>query len=90
MNQEAKRIILAIATDLEVGKEYLGEVVKISTFGAFVQIAPTKDGMIHISKLAKERVEKVEDIVKVGDKVKVSVIKIDDKGRVDLKLVEKL
>ena len=90
MNQEAKRIILAIVTDLEVGKEYLGEVVKTSAFGAFVQIAPTKDGMIHISKLSKERVEKVEDVVKVGDKVKVSVIKIDDKGRVDLKLVEKL
>ena len=59
-------------------------------FGAFVEIAPSKDGMIHISKLAKERVEKVEDAVKVGDKVKVEVIKIDDKCRVDIKLIEKL
>ena len=90
MNERAKEIILGITEDLEIGKEYTGKVVKITQFGAFVEIAPTKDGMIHISKLSKERVEKVEDVVKVGDRVKVSVIKIDDKGRVDLKLVEKL
>ena len=90
MNERAKEIILGITEELEVGKQYTGKVVKIMQFGAFVEIAPTKDGMIHISKLSKERVEKVEDVLKLEDKVKVEVIKIDDKGRVDLKLVEKL
>ena len=90
MNQEAKRIILAIATDIEVGQEYVGTVEKISSFGAFVELAPTKEGMIHISKLSDKRIEKVEDVVSVGDKVKVSVIKVDEKGRIDLKLIEKL
>ncbi len=90
MNERAKEIILGITEDLEVGKVYTGKVVKIMQFGAFVEIAPSKDGMIHISKLSKERVEKVEDVLKLDEKVKVEVIKIDDKGRVDLKLVEKL
>ena len=90
MNDRAKQIILSIVQDLEVGKEYVGTVTRIMQFGAFVEIAPTKDGMIHISKLSSERVEKVEDVVNVGDKVKVSVIKIDEKGRVDLKLVSVL
>ena len=90
MAQRAKQIILNIAEDLEVGKTYEGKVVRIMQFGAFVEFAPGKDGMIHISKLSKERVEKVTDVVNVGDKVKTEVIKVDDKGRVDLKLVEKL
>jgi polyribonucleotide nucleotidyltransferase len=89
MAEKAKRIILAIAEDLEVGKIYSGKVVKIMQFGAFVEVAPGKDGMIHISKLSSKRVEKVEDVVKVGDEVEVEVIKIDDKGRVDLKLIAK-
>ena len=89
MNQKAKNIILSIAEDLEKGKKYEGTVVRIMQFGAFVEIAPTKEGMIHISKLSDKRVEKVEDVVKIGDKVQVEVIKIDDKGRVDLKLVNK-
>lgn len=58
-------------------------------FGAFVNLAPGKDGLVHISKLAKERVEKVEDVVNIGDMVEVEVIKVSDKG-VDLKLVKKL
>ncbi|MGN1212515.1 MAG: polyribonucleotide nucleotidyltransferase [Christensenellales bacterium] len=87
-NERAKQIILGITEDVKVGNQYTGRVIKISSFGAFVELAPTKEGMIHISKLSKERVEKVEDIVKVGDKVKVEVIKVDDKGRVDLKLLE--
>ena len=89
MVEKAKRIILSIAEDLEVGKIYSGKVVKIMQFGAFVEIAPGKEGMIHISKLASKRVEKVEDVVKEGDEVEVEVIKIDNKGRVDLKLVSK-
>ena len=89
MNQKAKNIILSIAEDLEKGKKYEGKVVRIMQFGAFVEIAPGKDGMIHISKLSDKRVEKVEDVVKIGDKVEVEVIKIDEKGRVDLKLISK-
>lgn len=89
MIEKAKKMILSIAKDPEVGDEFTGEVVRILQFGAFVEIAPGKDGMIHISKLSKERVEKVEDVVNIGDKVKVKVIKIDDKGRIDLKLIEK-
>ena len=90
MIQRAKDIILMIAEDLELNREYDGKVVRIMQFGAFVEVAPGKDGMIHISKLAKERVEKVEDVVKIGDRVKVKTINIDEKGRVDFKLIEKL
>lgn len=89
MAEKAKRIILNIAEDLEVGKIYSGKVVRIMQFGAFVEIAPGKDGMIHISKLSTKRIEKVEDVVNIGDEVEVEVIKIDNKGRVDLKLVGK-
>ncbi|MDD4351249.1 MAG: S1 RNA-binding domain-containing protein, partial [Clostridia bacterium] len=90
MAKKAKEIILAIATDPTIGNVYTGKVVKVMQFGAFVEFAPGKDGMVHISKLSDKRVEKVEDIVNVGDSVKVEVIKIDDKGRIDLRLVEKL
>ena len=90
MIARAKEIILMIAEDLELNREYTGKVVRIMQFGAFVEVAPGKDGMIHISKLAKERVEKVEDVVKIGDCVKVKTINIDEKGRVDFKLIEKL
>jgi len=90
MINKAKQMILTIATDLELNCEYEGTVVRIMQFGAFVEVAPGKDGMIHISKLSKDRVEKVEDVVKIGDRVKVKTIKIDEKGRVDMKLLEKL
>lgn len=90
MAEKAKKIILAIAKDPEVGDEIEGQVVRIMDFGAFVEIAPGKDGMIHISKLSKDRVEKVTDVVNIEDKVLVKVIKIDDKGRIDLKLIKKL
>ncbi len=86
--EKAKSIILAIAKDPEAGDEFEGPVVRILDFGAFVELAPGKDGMIHISKLAKERVEKVTDVVNVGDVVKVKVLKVDEKGRIDLKLQE--
>lgn len=90
MADKAKSLVLSIAKDPEIGDEYTGKVVRIMDFGAFVELAPGKDGMIHISKLSKERVEKVTDVVNIGDTVKVKVIKIDDKGRIDLKLVKKL
>ena len=87
-SEKAKAIIMAIAKDPEPGDEFEGPVVRILDFGAFVELAPGKDGMIHISKLSKERVEKVTDVVNVGDQVKVKVIKVDEKGRIDLKLVK--
>lgn len=90
MADKAKEIILSITEDLQVGKIYTGKVVKIMDFGAFVEFASNKDGMIHISKLSKEHVDKVEDILSVGDTVKAEVIKIDDKNRVNLKLIEKM
>ena len=89
MAQRAKEIILTIAEDFEVGKIYSGKVIKTTTFGAFVEVAQNKEGMIHISKLSDKKVKKVEDVVNVGDSVQVEVIKIDDKGRVDFRLVAK-
>jgi len=85
-SQRAKEIILSIAEDVEVGKIYTGKVVRILQFGAFVEIGFNKEGMIHISKLSNKRVEKVEDVVKIGDSVEVECIKIND-GKVDLKLL---
>ena len=90
MIAKAKQMILTIATDLELNCEYEGTVTRIMQFGAFVEVVPGKDGMIHISKLSKERVEKVEDVVKIGDRVRVKTIKIDEKGRVDMMLLEVL
>lgn len=90
MAQKAKDIVLSIVEDPVPGKIYEGPVVRTIEIGAFVQLAPNKDGMIHISKLAKERVEKVTDVVNVGDKVRVEVIKIDEKGRINLRLKKKL
>lgn len=86
---KAKKIIMTIVKDPEIGDEFDGEILRIIPIGAFVELAPGKDGMIHISKLSSERVEKVEDVVKIGDRVRVKVIKISMKG-IDLKLVKKL
>ncbi len=90
MINKAKQMITTIATDLELNCEYEGVVTRITQFGAFVEVVPGKDGMVHISKLSKERVEKVEDVVNIGDKVLVKTIKIDERGRVDMKLIKKL
>ena len=89
MAQKAKEIILNIVTDIEVGKQYKGKVVRIMSFGAFVDLGGDKEGMIHISKLSDRRVEKVEDILNLGDDVLVECIKVDDKNRVDFKLISK-
>lgn len=89
MADKARNIVMSIVEDVEPGKLYEGEVVRIIDIGAFVSLAPNKDGMIHISKLAKERVEKVTDVVNVGDRVLVEVIKIDEKGRINLRLRKK-
>ena len=88
--QRAKAIVESIVRDPEVGDLFIGRVVRIlSTMGAFVEFAPGKDGMIHISKLSDRRVEKVEDVLSVGDVVKVKIIKIGEKG-IDFKLLEKM
>ena len=80
----AKKMIETIVFVPQVGELYYGKVVRILQFGAFVELAPGKDGMVHISKLADRRVEKVEDVVNIGDMIWVKVTEIDDKGRVNL------
>lgn len=87
MNEKAKKIILSIAEDVEVGDVYDAKVVRIMNFGAFVDLGGGKEGMVHISKLSNKRVEKVEDVVKIGDEIEVEVIKIDEKGRIDLRRI---
>ena len=82
--EQALSIINTIANDPEVGAIYKGKVVRIMNFGAFVEIAPGKDGLVHISKLDKSRVEKVEDVVSIGDEIVVKVMEIDDHGRINL------
>lgn len=81
---EAKRIIDGIVKDIEVGDVYLGTVVSIQKFGAFVNLTPGKDGLLHISRLANKRVEKVEDVVQLGDQLLVRVIEIDKQGKISL------
>ena len=80
----AKKCIDDIVFVPEIGKLYYGRVVRLMTFGAFVELAPGKDGLVHISKLADRRVEKVEDVVNIGDMIWVKVTDIDEKGRVNL------
>ena len=87
--EKAKKMIEDIIKEPEVGEIYEGKVVSVLDFGAFVNILPGKDGLIHISKLAKGRVEKVTDVVNVGDTVKVEIIEIDEKkGRINLRRIE--
>ena len=82
--EKAKKFIDDIVFVPEVGKLYYGRVVRLMTFGAFVEIAPGKDGLVHISKLAEKRIEKVEDACKVGDMMWVKFMEIDEKGRWNL------
>ncbi len=82
--EEAKRRILAITAEVEVGQIYEGTVVRLLDFGAIVSILPGKDGLLHISQIANERVNKVEDFLKEGQKVRVKVLEADEKGRVRL------
>jgi len=78
--------IKSLVQEAEVGQIYEGKVVRIMNFGAFVEILPHKDGMVHISELAPYRVKEVTDIVKIGDTVKVKVIEIDEQGRINLSM----
>ncbi|MGZ0085293.1 polyribonucleotide nucleotidyltransferase [Geobacillus sp. C56-T2] len=83
-NQKAKQIIEDIVREVEVGQVYLGKVKRIEKFGAFVELFNGKDGLVHISELAEERVGKVEDVVSIGDEILVKVTEIDKQGRVNL------
>lgn len=82
--EKAKSIIEKLTSDVEVGQIYLGKVVRLMNFGAFVEVLPGKEGLVHISQLAKERVARVEDVVKPGDEILVKVIEIDRMGRINL------
>ncbi|MFU0783552.1 polyribonucleotide nucleotidyltransferase [Thermoanaerobacterium sp. CMT5567-10] len=82
--EKAKMIIEAITKNVEVGAIYLGKVTRIASFGAFVEIAPGKEGLVHISKLDKKHVNKVEDVVNIGDEILVKVTEIDKQGRINL------
>ena len=84
--ERAKEIILSIVNDIEPGQILEGTVVRMMNFGAFVQLSPNKDGMVHISKLSDKRVNEVEDVVHIGDKVRVKVIEVDKMGRINLSM----
>lgn len=84
MIEKAKKLIMAIAKDIEVGDEFEGKVVRIMNFGAFIELVPGKDGMLHISKMANKRVENVTDVMNVGDVIKVKVDAIDNQNRINL------
>ena len=84
--QEAKRRIEQITSDVEPGRIYEGKVAKIMDFGAFVTILPGKDGLVHVSQISSDRVEKVSDVLKEGDVVKVKVLEVDKQGRIRLSM----
>lgn len=84
MNEKAKKIIEDIVREVEVGQMYLGKVKRIEKFGAFVELFSGKDGLVHISELAEERIGKVEDVVSIGDEILVKVTEIDKQGRVNV------
>ena len=87
--EEARARIEAIVKVPEVGEEYFGRVVGIQPFGAFVELLPGKDGLLHISRMAQGRVEKVEDVLNVGDEVHVKILEVDEKGKVSLDRIDK-
>lgn len=82
--KKAMEMIEALIKEVKPGETYLGKVTRVEKYGAFVEILPGKDGLVHISRLAHERVENTEDVVKIGDEIPVKVIGIDDRGRIDL------
>lgn len=81
---KAQDWVKRLTQDVEVGKTYVGKVTRIMAFGAFVEVLPGKEGLVHISQLAKERVEKVEDVVNIGDEIMVKCVEIDGQGRINL------
>ena len=83
-SKKALKMVEDIAKDIEVGQVYEGTVARIMNFGAFIELGGGKEGLLHISKISKERIKNVEDVLKVGDVIKVKVIEIDDQGRINL------
>jgi polyribonucleotide nucleotidyltransferase len=81
---KAMDIIGNLVKEVEVGETYLGKVRRIANFGAFVEVLPGKEGLVHISQLAHNRVSKVEDVVNIGDEILVKVVEIDSQGRINL------
>ncbi len=88
--EKARKLVESFTKDVEVGTQYLGKVKRIMNFGAFVEILPGKEGLVHISQLARERVNKVEDVLNIGDEVMVKVTEIDRQGRINLSRKELL
>ncbi len=84
--EAAKKRIEDITADVEVGRIYEGKVVKLMDFGAFVAILPGRDGLVHISQISEERVERVSDKLKEGDVIKVKVLEVDKQGRIRLSM----
>ena len=84
--KKAMKMIMDIAREIEVGEIYDGTVTRIMNFGAFVDIGGGKEGLLHISKISSKRVEKVEDVLNVGDEVTVKVSEIDNQGRINLNM----
>ena len=84
--KRAKEIIEDMVREIEEGQVYTGKVIKIMNFGAFVDLGAGKEGLVHISKISKERIKNIEDVLHVGDTVKVKVIEIDDQGRINLSM----
>lgn len=82
--EAAHQIILRLIEEPEIGKEYSGKVKRITTFGAFVEILPGQDGLVHISEIDTHRIDKVEDVLSVGDEIKVKIIGIDAEGKIRL------
>lgn len=83
MNEKAKKMIEDVVREVEVGQLYLGKVKRIEKYGAFVELFPGKDSLVHISQLSENRINKVEDAVSVGDEILVKVIEIDNQGRIN-------
>ena len=88
--EQARIMVESLTSEVEVGKIYKGKVVKIMAFGAFVEVLPGKDGLVHVSQLADRHIKNVEDIVQEGDEVTVKVMEIDKQGRVNLTMKESL
>jgi polyribonucleotide nucleotidyltransferase len=84
MGKKAQQMIESLTKEVQAGEVYLGRVTRVEKYGAFVEILPGKEGLVHISRLAHERVEKTEDVVKIGDEIPVKVLGTDDRGRIDL------
>ena len=84
--EEAMKMIATIVTDFEAGMVFEGKVISIKEFGAFIEFAPGKEGMVHISKISKERIKQVEDVLTLGDKVKVVCLGKDKMGRISFSM----